>query len=354
MEEAAGLPGMDRYRKVFPALAHLWMLVLHVLDGSPSLRQTHARLQVRQHLWQAWDMVRFVSRSQFTRSTTSRPIDGALYLFQHLFAQAGRRPVQDPQLRVLLRIEAVDSTFITLSEKLAPWSKHGKAAAGVCVQCGLDLARGLPTWLELHGRDANDRGTLASRDLANLAGWTLLIDKGYYAHTLFADLLAAGVDFITRRYEPATYEILATWEVPRVPLATGARLLADLLIDLGSPHNRTSTVVRAVRLIQYETADGEAHEVLTSRHDLTAGEVIALYRKRWTIELFFRFLKRQLGMVRPLGQSRKALWLTILLVALVAVLLVILEGFRPAHMTRVAWARALAVILTDNLIQLRL
>jgi hypothetical protein len=358
LDQAAALPGMDRYRKVFPALAHLWILVLHVLEGSPSLRQTHARLRVREHLWQTWGMLRFVSRCQLTRSTTSRPLDGALHLFSALFAQAQRRPVQDPDLRLLLRLEAVDSTFIRLSEKLAPWSKHGKAAAGLFVQCGFDLARSLPTWLELHGREANDRGSLAKRDLSGLQGWTLIFDKGYYAHTLFARLLEAQVDFITRRYEPAVYAVRQAWSVTHVPLSSGERLLADLLIDLGSPNNRTSTVVRGVRLIQYYAPNGELHELLTSRLDLTAGELVQLYRKRWRVpsgrELFFRFLKRQLGMIRPLGYSREALRLTVLIVAIVAVLLVLVEPQRPADETRVAWARALAVMLADDLIALRL
>ena len=131
-------------------------------------------------------------------------------------------------------------------------------------------------------------------------------------------------------------------------------LQADLLIDLGSPNNRASTVVRGVRLIQYETAAGDVHEVLTSRLDLPASDVIALYRKRWRIELFFRFLKRQLGMMRPLGYSRKALWLTVLLAAIVAVLLLLVDGLGPADTTRVAWARAIATVLTDQLTHLKL
>lgn len=354
VEEAATLPGMDRYRKAFPALAHLWILLLHVLDGSPSLRQTHARLAVREHLWQAWGMLRFISRTQLTRSSSSRPVAGAHQLWQRLVAQAYARPVKDRALRTLLCYEALDSTFLRLSEQLAPWSKHGKATAGQCVQCGFDLARGIPVWLALHGREASDRSALEQRDLTDLAGWTVVLDQGYYAHKRLAGLLAAGVDFITRRYEQAGYDTLQRWDLPTVPLSTGERLIEDLLIDLGSANNRNSTIVRRVRLVRYFTPHGELHEVLTSRLDLTAGELIQLYRKRWQIELFFRFLKRQLGMIRPLGYSREALWLTVLIVAAVAVLLVLLDPQRPPETSRVAWAKALATLLADAFMILRL
>jgi hypothetical protein len=352
--EAAAVPGMDRYRKAFPAIAHLWILLLHVLEGSPSLRQIHARLRLRERLWSAWGMTRFISRCQLTRSSTSRPADGAVHLWQTLVAQAYGRPVKDLSLRTLLLHEAIDSTFLRLSEKLAPWSKHGQAVAGQVVQCGYDLAREIPVWLAMHGREANDREALRQRDLSGLAGWTVILDKGYYAHKRLAALLAADVDFITRRYDPATVEILRSYAVTHVPLGMGERLVGDHLIDLGSPNNRASTVVRGVRLIQYETPDGELHEVLTSRFDLTAGDLIQLYRKRWQIELFFRFLKRQLGMIRPFGYSRQALWLTVVIVAAVAVLLALLEPLRPVDESRVAWAKAVATVLTEEFDVLRL
>lgn len=354
VEEAASLPGMDRYRKAFPALAHLWILILHVLDGSPSLRQTHARLAVRDCLWQTWGMPRFISRPQLTRSSTSRPVAGAQHLWQQLVAQASGRPVHDRALRTLLALEALDSTFLRLSERLAPWSKHGNAIAGQCVQCGFDLARGIPVWLALHGREANDRSALEQRDLADLAGWTVILDQGYYAHKRLVGLLEAGVDFITRRYDQASYKTLQRWDVSPVPLRTGERLIEDLLIDLGSVNNHNSTIVRRVRLVRYTTPKGAVHEVLTSRLDLSAPELIELYRKRWQIELFFRFLKRQLGMLRPLGSSRKALWLTVLIVAAVAVLLVLLDPQRPVDTSRVAWAKVLATLLADAFMVLRL
>lgn len=351
---AATLPGMDRYRKSFPALAHLWILLLHGLNGSPSLRQTHATLLPRQHLWQQWGLQRFVSRSQLARSSSSRPVDGALHLFQTLVAQARRHAVTDPDLRRLTRVQILDSTFLRLSAALSPWSRHGRGSAEVALQCGLDLAGEIPSFLVLHERSSNDRRTLAERDLADLAGWTLLFDLGYYAHRHFARLLRANVDFITRRLTSAVYRIVASQPVPMQPTATGEHITADLVIDLGSPHNRTGTVVPGLRLIQYRTSDGAVHEILTSRHDLCAAELIWLYHQRWQIELFFRFLKHQLGLLRPLGRSRRAVWLSIIMITVVALLLVLVEPLRPVDISRVAWARMLAAVCTEHLYALRL
>jgi IS4 transposase len=81
--------------------------------------------------------------------------------------------------------------------------------------------------------------------------------------------------------------------------------------------------------------------VVTSRHDLSAQEVVTLYRQRWQIELFFRWLKHQLGLLQPLGTSRQALWATILLAAIVAVLAALLRDLQPPAVSRIAWLRAL-------------
>jgi hypothetical protein len=86
------------------------------------------------------------------------------------------------------------------------------------------------------------------------------------------------------------------------------------------------------------------HQFITSRHDLEGWEVVELYRRRWDIELFFRWLKRQLGAVRPLGYSREAVWLTVLVGALVALLWLLLDILQPPPpgMSRISWLRAVA------------
>jgi IS4 transposase len=104
-----------------------------------------------------------------------------------------------------------------------------------------------------------------------------------------------------------------------------------------------------MRLVTSRTEKGETHRLLTDRHDLAAEEVLSLYRKRWRIELFFRWLKRQLGASRALGRSREAVWLTVVVCAIVAVLAMLAEARRPKGTTRVSWLRALCQALPTQL-----
>jgi hypothetical protein len=99
--------------------------------------------------------------------------------------------------------------------------------------------------------------------------------------------------------------------------------------------------VPGLRLIISRNRAGVEQRFLTDRHDLTATEVLQLYRKRWQIELF-----RQLGLLRPIGRSPEAVWLSVLLAVIVTLVLLLLEPDRPPGLSRIAWLGQLVTILT--------
>lgn len=342
---AAATPGVDRYRKTFPALAHLWVLLLHVLWGSLSLSRTYASLTASPRWWQQWGMRTWISFSQLARSSTSRPSSGAEQLLAEVVAMVRRQPVANPLWFKLRRVVVLDSTFLQLSASLSPWSVHGQHAAGIRLHTMLELGSQIPTVLRMSLADVHDAAVLAALDLTAWHGWTLVLDRGYYGHQQFARLRAAGVRFIVRFHEQAAYQITAQHPVPLGPTPDGDTILADWTIVLGSANNRAGAVLPALRLVTSCHARGSVHRLVTDRTDLTATEIVQLYRKRWQIELFFRWLKRQLGAIRPLGRSREAVWLTILMVLIVALIALLLDTVRPPGVSRVAWLDHVAFIL---------
>jgi hypothetical protein len=341
IDQAAATPGADRYRKHFPLRAHLWILLIHVLGGADSLRQTHARLAAGG--FAGLRLPRGISLSQLARSSTSRDPAAVARLVAELVAAARTRP--DPAWRALTTVQVVDSSFLALSAKLSPWSRHGGHAPGVRLQAGFDLAGAIPAALRLTLADTHDTGALAARDLAELTGWTVVADLGYYGHRLFARLREAGVSVICRLQPQARYQVTAAHPVAPITTPDGDIVLADQTITLGSPNNRAGAVLLGMRLVTSRNPAGREHRFVTDRFDLSAADIVALYRKRWQIELFFRWLKHQLKLTRPLGHSRAAVWLTVLVAAVVAILLMLLAAARPRGVSRVAFARALATHL---------
>ena len=340
--QAAAVPGADRYRKHFPAAAHLWILLRHALSGQDSLRQTHAELDLAPAHWREVGLRQRVSYSQLARSSTSRPAACLETLLAGLLAQL---PAQ-ASAPLRRQVQLMDSTFLRLSALLSPWSQHGGHVAGIRLETGYDLAAAVPSYLRLTLADTPDVRALGARDLTPLAGWTLVIDQGYYGHQQFQRLQAHQVDFLCPLQPQAVYQVTASQPVTPAPTAAGDTILADETITLGSPRNYRGAVVPELRLITSQNPQGAIHRLVTSRHDLCAQDLVSLYRARWQIELFFRWLKHQLGVLHPLGTSRAAVWATILLAAIVAVLVALLRELQPASVTTVAWLRALSAHLT--------
>ena len=85
---------------------------------------------------------------------------------------------------------------------------------------------------------------------------------------------------------------------------------------------------------------------MTDRWDLSAAEVVQCYLWRWPIELFFRWLTRQLGLLRPFGRSPEAVWLSVLLAVIVAMRMALLEPDRPPSIARIAWLGHVVATLT--------
>lgn len=332
----------DRYRKCFPAHAHAWMLLLHVMSGNASLRQSHAQQQADPELGRSLGMEGWVSYSQFARSSTSRPAECFERLLASLLRRArGRAGRLSPEL--LRGVRLLDSTFFALGEKASPWSVHARHGPGVRLQTLLEPNERLPQAIRMTTVATNDAAALAGWDLSGLEGRTLIFDLGYYSQRNLGRLIEGGVHFLTRLKGQARYRVIASRALaegnPKTP--EGDTVLSDETVWLGSPNNRRGAVLEGVRLVTGENEKGEVHRFVTDRVDLSALEVLSLYRKRWQIELFFRWLKRQLGTLKPFGHSQEAVWLTILVGAIVAVLGALAEEWRPKGLTRVSWLRAL-------------
>lgn len=348
IRRAGTVPDADRYRKHFPATAHLWLLVLYGLSGLTSVRQLHAVLVADRALQRRLGLTQGLSLSQLARSSTSRPAACIELLVADLVATARRELPPDPAWRLVHKVTAVDSTFLALSLKLSPWAQHGGHVPGVRLQTSLALARQIPEALRLHRANLNDHQALKTQELAALRGWTLLIDLGYYGHQQFARLLAAGVHVLSRLHPQAVSRVTATRQVPGKPTPDGDVILADETITLGSPNNRRGAVLPGLRLMTSRNRHGVEQRIVTDRFDLTAAELTRLDRRRWQIELFFRFVKRQLGMLTPLGHSRAAVWLTILVAILTVLLLRLSAAAQPTTVSQLSWLRALghALVLT--------
>jgi hypothetical protein len=227
----------------------------------------------------------------------------------------------------------IDSTLFKLSCKLLTrcTGKQFKnpGNAGIHSTLVLDAEHLVP--LVVHckvgqGSDAAN-GRLVVPPEESIAGGMYLFDRGFRNYAFFDDLITRGADFITR--QSATIHYTVQGDLPLDPARPS--ILADEKVKLGSA-NAKNRMQHPVRRIVLQTAT-EPVIFLTSCFDLSAFEVTELYRRRWVIETFFRWLKRVIGCDKPLGYSQSAALHTIY-AALVTYLLTLLLAAPQLEMPR--------------------
>ena len=352
LAESAAACQADARRRHFTALAHACLLLAHGLSGSPSLEQTHASFPLCTGLARlsglavvdgdgAVDPDRLgVSYSQFALSNTTRPAPFLAGIVPTLVARVraagGLAATSFPWDLVTL-----DSTFLRLSLALSPWlpSSHPHDIPGRRLQVLFRPAADLPEGILLHDtrtHDARGLDQLVLDDptrLASLRDLTLAADLGYYSHTRFARLRAAGVHFVSRLHAQAQVAVEADLEVqavwPALP-ADRITVLSDQRVTVGSPTNHLSTVLPGLRLVRAtvrptpaaarQGAVARCYTLVTDRFDLPAELVAWFYVWRWQIELFFRWLKSHRHLTQPLGHSPNAVELSVWLVLIVQLL----------------------------------
>jgi Transposase DDE domain len=349
VEASARACRAEHSRKHFTSYQQVCLLLFHGLAARGSLRQSYEQFAACPGLVAASELGvgggtdrLAISYSQVAASNGTRPAGVLVGLVDHLLGRLRRdgaaRPGGDPLLGSLV---IQDSTFLRLSLRLAGWLPllRRPACSGVRVQVWLHPSLDLPevvdlTTVKLNDRGSWDRSVLGDpARLAALAGRTLVVDLGYYRHTAFQHLLAAGVHVVTRRYPSTTLTVEADQPIqPPLPDVDGGRIaiVADQRVTLGTAATRTGAVLTGWRLVTadvtprlragHRSPHPRRYEILTDRWDLTAAEVVQVYLWRWQIELFLRWLKHHLHLPRLLGYSENAVELSVWLAILVHLL----------------------------------
>ena len=201
--------------------------------------------------------------------------------------------------RKFARIAVVDASLIKLSLLAYSWAEYRKRSGAAKMHAVLEWTRGIPQQLVVTTGKVHDLKGAATLQWAR--HWTYIFDRGYLGFDFLSALLDAGAHFVVRFKEGVGYRILERFAVPQAPATAGFRLTSDWTIRLPGWEG----VV--LRLVSYQLPDGKLIRVLTDRFDLSALSVAQLYRERWTIENWWKWVKQMFKIKRPLGESENAL-----------------------------------------------
>jgi IS4 transposase len=302
--------GADRDPRGLKTKAHLIAMLYAQFCGSRGLREIEASL--RSHAQMLYHLGGCtVSRSALSTANASRPVEVFAGVLSALMAQLQhgyRRKIGDC-------VRLIDSTGVRLSNLSGDWATFSAGVCGAKAHIIYDPDADQPLYLMVTAANVND--ITAAKEMPIEPGATYVFDLGYYDYGWWAALHQANCRIITRLKANTPFEI-----VEDRPVAAGSSILSDGTGYLpkrlaASRRNPMSDLVREIRVM---TDSGKVLRIFTNDLSASAQEIADLYKRRWAIELFFRWVKQTLKISHFLGTSENAVRIQIA-VALIAFLL---------------------------------
>lgn len=284
---AAKFP-MPRASRTLTAHDHFAAMVFAQLTNRESLRGIEACLMGRRALAYRMGIRGRVTRTNLAYANEHRDWQVFAEIAGVLMRRAQRLYGDTPpELGLDADLFALDATVIELSLALFPWARWQKAQASVKLNVLLDVRNDLPVFASLH---AGNRHEVASLDeIPVYPGCYYAVDRGYLDFGRLARLHRAGAFFVTRLKAGIRYYVVTSR-----PVDQSVGLRCDQTIRLNSAKGRAAYPEPLRRISYVDPESGQALVFLTNQFDLAALVIAAIYRRRWAIELFFRWIKQHL------------------------------------------------------------
>jgi len=214
-------------------------------------------------------------------------------------------------------IYALDSSTIDLSLTLFPWATFRDTKAGIKLHTQIDLRGPIPTCIHITEARKHDVNWLDS--LIFEPGAIYLVDRGYLDFARLARIDQAGAFFVIRAKRNTVFNRQSSR-----PVDTESGLRSDQTGLLGTPAGREAYPWPLRRVRYRDPEDGKVYVYLTNLHEIAPEMVPVLYRMRWQIELFFRWIKQHLRIRHFYGNSLNAvktqIWISVIVYLIVAIL----------------------------------
>lgn len=252
-----------------------------------------------------------VNQSSLSRANERRDYrifaDFGNYLIQEVRPRYASEPIAG--VNINNEVFALDSTTISLSVKLFSWAPGKYSRGAVKIHTLLDLRGNIPSFILITDGKYHDSNIL---DVLNpIPDAVYIMDKAYIDFKALFEMHKLGAFFISRSKSSMDYSILETNY--NIDERTGLR--SDKIIALNGPKSK-KLYPEPLRLVEfYDVENDNELSFLTNNFDITALEVANLYRNRWQIEIFFKWIKQNLIIKKLWGHSENAvnvhIWIAI-------------------------------------------
>ena len=273
------------------------MLTMAQLSGRLSLRDivenTAAQIHRLYHLGSV-----ILSRSNLSRINEGKPYT----LYEALFGKLLKRcqgMAPGHQFRFNNPLYSLDASTIDLCLSVFPWADFRTTKGAIKLHVGLHHGGYLPEFVTVtHGKTAD---VTVGRVLTFPKGSIVVMDRAYNDYAWYKQLTEKGIFFVTRLKSDAVFRV-----VERRPVLAAKGLTSDQTIEFTGAVTARKCPIPMRRIGYRDPQTGKHYVFLTNNFKLAAKTIADIYKSRWQIELFFKWIKQNLKIKSFIGTSKNA------------------------------------------------
>ena len=295
-----------RRRDALPRWSQFVALATGHLGGRKSLRDISTTLESQSsrhyHLG-----CRSVSKSALGRANESLDYQFYCDLFSHLYARCEAKGSKHP-FRFKGKLFSLDGSLFNVAMELFPWANYNNKKAAFKLHLGLDHDGLIPAFASVTVGKKSEMSQARLFDFPKDS--VVVFDKGYNDYSWHKSLTDKGVFFVTRIRGNAVYEVLKT-----NPVREGTGVVADEIIRYSSVRSGKCNLFPVRKVVFKDAETGRIFTFITNHFRWAATTIAAIYKQRWQVELFFKWIKQNLKIKSFIGTSMNAV-ITQIMVAL--------------------------------------
>lgn len=327
----------DKHVRQLSSKSQLVAMLYAQFSGASSLREITGGLQ--SHSARLYHVgARPVQRSTLADANAKRPSAVFSELFNEMVCIAGR----GLRRKIGEATYLIDSTGIRLSGTGSGWAHFSHmffgAVRGAKAHVIYDADAQHPIYAAVTPARIND--ITAAQEMPIEEGATYVFDLGYYDFNWWHELDQAGCRIVTRFKSNASLTTTAELEVPE-----GTNILSDRigLLARSRKKNLKNLFVDPVREVCIKADNGKVLRLMCNDLDASAEEIADLYKRRWAIELFFRWIKQTLKIRHFIGVSENAVRIQVAVALIAYMLLHLAQKTQNSIKSPLAFARLVRV-----------
>ena len=286
----------DRYVKKMTVWNQFIVLMYAQATGKDSLREIETGLRTQENFWYHLG-INTVSRSSIARANNKRSYKIFENLFYAILEQC-REITPKRSFSFDNPLYSLDSTTIRLCLQLCDWARYRHAKGAIKMHLLLNNQTDIPEVVNVTAGKVADITQAKKMSLAIPQGSVLVFDRGYLDFSWWYRLEKQGIFFVTRPKAPTLFVVSGEHAKP------SGRILSDERVWVGD-------IIRAeypeeMRRVKYLDESGETYAYITNNLELSGEEIALIYKERWRIELFFKWIKQNLKIKSFMGTSENA------------------------------------------------